>query len=194
MNDVILLRGNGPKALTHATLYGAESVIFDLADSVPLQDKEEARILLKEAFAELDYSKIRSLVRINSFESKEGIKDLQAFNVKIPQFFIIPLNTLEELKMAKKQMKILEESLKVEGGTIKVIAEINTAKAYDNVKEFINRDSGLDGVYLNTDKVVQDMEMCNDLNEMQSFLACSLEITCTAKNLLFINAKEVAYY
>lgn len=193
MGKVISLKGNWPKVLTNATLYGAESVIFDLVDTVIPQDKDIARILLKEAFSVLDYSTIKTIVRINSIEAGEGIKDLTCFTSNAPDSFIIPIQDKESLTIALDAVQKLETFLGIEIGGINLYADVKTAKAYEYVKESL-QDSGFNGIYIDTDKVIEDLKVTDGNEKFSDFLTYTLEISCKAKGLILINAKEVACY
>ncbi len=54
----------------------ADSIIFDLEDSVPYEDKDKARELLRKSLEELEWKNKELCVRINNLGTKEGLKDL----------------------------------------------------------------------------------------------------------------------
>lgn len=54
----------------------ADSIIFDLEDAVPPEDKEKARELLSKLLKELDWGKRELCVRINSLQLSDSFKDL----------------------------------------------------------------------------------------------------------------------
>jgi Citrate lyase beta subunit len=55
-----------------------DSVIFDLEDSVPVEEKENARNFLLKILKEMEFKNIEVCVRINSIYTIEGLKDIIA--------------------------------------------------------------------------------------------------------------------
>lgn len=54
----------------------ADSIIFDLEDSVPPEDKEKARELLKRSLSAYSWKGKELCVRINQLTTKDGLRDL----------------------------------------------------------------------------------------------------------------------
>lgn len=70
----LYLPGNTPKYFINAALHGPDAVILDLEDSVPPDEKEDARSLVRHALAELDFGTCERMVRVNSGEA--GAQDI----------------------------------------------------------------------------------------------------------------------
>ncbi len=71
--------GNNPHLIENVGLYGADCVILDLEDSVPLDQKFDARILVKYALKNVDFGKSEKWVRINGIDTpfwKEDIEEV----------------------------------------------------------------------------------------------------------------------
>lgn len=64
------------KMIRKSTELEADSIIFDLEDSVPYEEKENARQLLKRLLKELTWNKKELCIRVNPLYTKEGLKDL----------------------------------------------------------------------------------------------------------------------
>lgn len=84
----LYLPGNTPKFFTNAGLYGADALIFDLEDSVPLAEKHEARALVRHAVASLDLGECEIMARPNRGEV--GEMDLQALDESGVETLLIP--------------------------------------------------------------------------------------------------------
>lgn len=84
----LYIPGNTPKYFANAGLYGADGVIFDLEDSVPPGEKEEARNLVRHFLANADLGQSERIVRINSEE--EGLSDLMELDGLQPLTILIP--------------------------------------------------------------------------------------------------------
>ncbi|TYK31824.1 aldolase/citrate lyase family protein, partial [Bacteroides pyogenes] len=62
---MMFLPGSNVAMLRDAALYGADSIMFDLEDSVSLKEKDSARVLVHFALKTFDYSSVETVVRIN---------------------------------------------------------------------------------------------------------------------------------
>jgi citrate lyase subunit beta/citryl-CoA lyase len=69
---------NVERMITKASKLEADSVVFDLEDSVPSQSKEEARSLIRRVLNELDWGSKEVCVRINPLTSLDSYRDLLA--------------------------------------------------------------------------------------------------------------------
>lgn len=54
--------------LRDAYIYGADSIMFDLEDSISLKEKDTSRFLLYQAMKTIDYGNVETVVRINSLD------------------------------------------------------------------------------------------------------------------------------
>lgn len=72
----LYLPGNNPKLMINAGIYGASGIILDLEDSVALDRKAEARLLVRNALRSLDFHGAERMVRINQLPA--GLEDLKA--------------------------------------------------------------------------------------------------------------------
>jgi citrate lyase subunit beta/citryl-CoA lyase len=70
--------GNAPSMIRDAHIYGADSLMFDLEDSVSLGEKDAARVLVYNALKSIDYGQIEKVARINPLSTPYGAKDIEA--------------------------------------------------------------------------------------------------------------------
>ena len=76
--SMMFVPGNNPGMIKDAGIYGADSIMFDLEDSVAYTEKDTARFLVYNALTTLDYGDTELVVRINDLSSGLGVKDLEA--------------------------------------------------------------------------------------------------------------------
>ena len=74
--SMMFVPGNNPGMIVDARIYGADSIMFDLEDSVAYTEKDTARFLVHNALKTLDFGKKEIVVRINDLSSGLGIRDL----------------------------------------------------------------------------------------------------------------------
>lgn len=75
--SLLFVPGNRPERFIKALASGADAVVLDLEDSVPLGAKQTAREAIADAWAELCAKGVPLVVRINALESSEGPADLE---------------------------------------------------------------------------------------------------------------------
>jgi citrate lyase subunit beta / citryl-CoA lyase len=75
----LFVPGNRPERFLKAIASGADVVVLDLEDSVPLQAKDDARDAVRQALATLPSTSCL-MVRINSPETAVGVEDLRALS------------------------------------------------------------------------------------------------------------------
>ena len=85
--------GNKEDWMRKAPQYGSDALIFDLEDSVPVPDKEEARVLVRKMLEELGGEKPTLTVRVNRLETGLTGDDLEA--ITCPQLYGVLLPKVE---------------------------------------------------------------------------------------------------
>ena len=76
--SMLFLPGNNPNMLINGNCLGADSVIFDLEDAVSPDEKDAARILVRNTMRYMDFSACEIIVRINSIDTPYWQKDMDA--------------------------------------------------------------------------------------------------------------------
>lgn len=76
--SVLYIPGSKPRALEKARTLQIDAIIFDLEDAVSVDEKENARAVLKDALLEGGYGQRMRIVRINGLDTKWGRDDARA--------------------------------------------------------------------------------------------------------------------
>lgn len=84
----LYIPGNQPKLMISGGLYGADSIILDLEDSVPPAEKDAARVLVRNALVALDWGGSERMVRVN--QGASGEEDLAAIANHNPHTVLLP--------------------------------------------------------------------------------------------------------
>ena len=77
IRSMLFLPGNTPNMLINGDALGADAVILDLEDAVSPQEKDAARILVRNALSLMGFS-CQTVVRINALDSGLCQQDLEA--------------------------------------------------------------------------------------------------------------------
>jgi citrate lyase subunit beta / citryl-CoA lyase len=70
----LYLPGNEPKFMINAGLHEPDTIILDLEDSVAPEEKDEARILVRNALCAVDFRSAERMVRVN--QDERGLEDI----------------------------------------------------------------------------------------------------------------------
>jgi citrate lyase subunit beta/citryl-CoA lyase len=84
----LYLPGNEPKFMFNAGLHAPDAVILDLEDSVHAEQKDAARLLVRNALQSVDFMAAERMVRINQLPL--GLADLDAVVPQRPHLILIP--------------------------------------------------------------------------------------------------------
>jgi citrate lyase subunit beta/citryl-CoA lyase len=115
--------------LQNAGLFDADCIILDMEDSVPLEDKTDARFLIKHALQTLDFGKAERLVRINPVSTNFWKKDVEAVvGRKMVDTIMVPKSeNPEDIRKVDELVTKLEVSLRIKHGTTKLMSIIESA-------------------------------------------------------------------
>jgi citrate lyase subunit beta/citryl-CoA lyase len=80
--------GSEPKYFVNAALHGPDAVILDLEDSVHPQEKDSARLLVRNALRAVEFLGCERMVRINQLPL--GLEDLDEIVPECPDLVLIP--------------------------------------------------------------------------------------------------------
>ena len=129
--SLIFVPGNNSRFLEKARDLKADIVCFDLEDSVPDKEKNQARKLIKTALK--SHSEYRSsiFVRTNSPLSGKIPDDLKEIVQKGIDGIVIPkINNVKELKIIEKKLQSFEKIRKLK--SIQIIPSIESAEGVVN--------------------------------------------------------------
>jgi citrate lyase subunit beta/citryl-CoA lyase len=84
----LYLPGSEPKYFINAALHGPDAIILDLEDSVHQDEKDAARILVRNTLRAIDFGSCERMVRINQLPL--GLEDLAEIVSEAPDLVLIP--------------------------------------------------------------------------------------------------------
>ncbi len=132
----LYIPGNIPAMVQNAMIYGADSLIFDLEDSIPIAEKDSARILVRNAIQTLDFEGCEVTVRINSLDTEFYNDDLKAIAHKKLDGILLPkTETLDDILYTDNLLTVLEEEKKIPKNKIKLMPIIESAVGVLNIDQ-----------------------------------------------------------
>ena len=131
--SLLFLPGNNPNMLINGGCLGADAVIFDLEDAVSPAEKDAARILVRSAMKDLDFSGCETVVRINSTDTPYWKADLDELMPRTPNLILLPkTGSARDVEEVDDYMTQLEERLGLEPNTVGLMPLIETALGVEN--------------------------------------------------------------
>lgn len=119
--------GNNPGMMQDAFIYGPDSIMLDLEDSVTMAEKDAARLLVYNALKTIDYGMTEMVVRINPLNTPYGKKDVEAMVKAGVHVIRMPkTETADEVREVEEEILKWEEELGCVGRT-KIMAAIESA-------------------------------------------------------------------
>jgi len=124
---MMFVPGNNPGMMADAHIYGPDSIMLDLEDSVTMNEKDTARLLVYNALKSVDYGDTEMVVRINPLNTPYGKKDIEAVVKAGVHVIRMPkTETAEEVVEVEREIEKVERELGCVGRT-KIMAAIESA-------------------------------------------------------------------
>ena len=123
---MMFVPGNNPGMMADAHIYGPDSIMRDLEDSVTMAEKDAARLLVYQALKTVDYGNTEMVVRINPLNTPYGKKDIEAVVKAGVDVIRMPkTETAEEVVEVEREIERVERELGCVGRT-KIMAAIES--------------------------------------------------------------------
>lgn len=132
IRSFLFVPGNQRNKIEKAKTLNADVVVLDLEDSVPYENKEEARRIVSESIKNTDWGKIKLCVRINSLFSKFWLQDLIEITKQGPEIIMIPkISKKTDIKIVEKVLENIEENYNI--NKAKIIPIIENVEGFKNL-------------------------------------------------------------
>ena len=157
--SMLFLPGNNPNLLINGDVLGADAIILDLEDAVAPDDKDAARILVRNALGALDFSNVEVIIRINSLDVNNFWKlDLDEVIPLKPQC-VMPtkVRDAEYVRAVSAYMSEVEARCGIPAGTVKIIPLIETAIGLENAFAIAAADPRVTAIFLGAEDLTADM-------------------------------------
>ncbi|MBG9988718.1 citrate (pro-3S)-lyase subunit beta [Aerococcaceae bacterium DSM 111176] len=144
--------------LRDASLYGADSIMFDLEDAISLREKDSARFLLFHALKKMDYGDTETVVRINALEDG-GLEDVAAMvRAGIDVIRLPKTETAQDILDVEEVIIQTEKECGRESGSTKMFAAIEGPLGVLNAYAIATASDRLVGIALGAEDYVTAMK------------------------------------
>lgn len=171
---MLYVPGNNAGMIKDVYIYGADSIMFDLEDSVSLAEKDSARFLVYNALKTIDYKGAETVVRINGLDTPLGMNDLEAIVRARPDVIRLPkTETAEDIVQVEREIARIEKEAGIEVGTTKIMAAIESALGIINAYAIATASKRLIGIAIGAEDFVTDMKTTRSPEGIELLLARS---------------------
>ena len=156
---MMFVPGNNAGMVKDAGIYGADSIMFDLEDSVSMAEKDAARMLVYQALQTQDYGDSELVVRVNGIDTPFFKNDV--FAMVKAGIQVVRLPKVESAQMMLELVKVVEEAenkFGIKPGTTHVMAAIESAKGVLNAPEIAASTDRMIGLALSAEDYTTDMK------------------------------------
>jgi citrate lyase subunit beta/citryl-CoA lyase len=186
--SLLFVPGDDPRKLERSEATDADTLIFDLEDSVAPEWKERARARVAGRLAssgnERDY-----VVRVNGSETPQFERDVSEMVECGVRSLMLPKCRPASLGRARCWLAMVEQRLGLEAGCIRLLGLVETAAGIVNLPRLLNEPARLDALCFGNADFSLDMGLAeSDLSTGVVYHArCSLSIAAAATGVAAID-------
>ena len=125
---MLFVPGNNPGMMRDAHIYGADSLMFDLEDSVALGEKDAARLLVYHSLKTIHYGNCELVARVNPLSTPYGRQDVEAMICAGIQVIRLPKTEIAaDIVEMEQEIERVERAHNIPVGRTKMMAAIESA-------------------------------------------------------------------
>ena len=156
--SMLFLPGNNPNMLINGNCLGADAVIFDLEDAVSPDEKDAARILVRNTMRYMDFCGCEIIVRINSIDTAFWKKDIDAILPQKPNFIMLPKTSCAaDVQTVDAYLTAEEAKLGMENNTVLLMPLIETALGVENAYAIASASKRVTALVLGAEDLTADL-------------------------------------
>jgi citrate lyase beta subunit len=156
--SLLFMPGDSVRKMEKATSLGADSIIADLEDAVAISQKQAARQTVAACFARLEFGPSERLIRINPVSTPLWEEDVAQTIAAGPDGYVLPkVESAEQVQTVSARLAELETSHGLVPGSIRLLAQIETAMGVLRAGEIAGADSRLDALLFGAEDLAGDM-------------------------------------
>jgi citrate lyase subunit beta / citryl-CoA lyase len=166
--SLIFIPGNNTRFLEKSKTIDSDIICFDLEDSVPIDEKENARKLVKKTVQEINKAdqsnkKILVSVRINAPDSELAIDDLKKIIIEGIDAIVIPkVETEFQVIHLSNVIKTLEKENNIPNDFIKLIPSIESSLGVVSAYSIAKSDQRISSLVFGIFDFLHDMKIDNN--------------------------------
>jgi citrate lyase subunit beta/citryl-CoA lyase len=158
-----------------AGIYQADCIMFDLEDSVSVNEKDAARFLVFQALQTCSFPRKELVVRINDPHTQLGKDDLAAIVRTRKAVIRLPkTECAQDVIDCEAQIEAIEKEIGAETGSTLMMAAIESAVGVLNAKEIASASKRLIGIAIGAEDYVTDLKTTRSLEGIELLFGRSM--------------------
>ena len=156
--SMLFLPGNAPKMIINGNYLGSDAVIFDLEDAVAPDQKDAARLLVRNVLRDLPFDQVETIVRINSIDTPYWQKDIDEILPQKPDIIMLPkTGVAADVQTVDAYLTAMEEKLGYERNTVRLMPLIETALGVENAFAIASASGRVTALFLGAEDLTADL-------------------------------------
>ncbi len=177
--SMLFLPGNTPNMIINGDALGADSIILDLEDAVSPDEKDSARILVRNAIREMGFAEVEITVRINAIDTAYWKDDLEAIVPLKPDLIMPPkASSAADMQTIDAYIADIERRHNMPVGGVKLIPLIETALGVERAFEIATATPRVTALFLGGEDLTADLrckrtKAGNEIDYARKRLVCA---------------------
>ncbi|MBR1793377.1 MAG: citrate (pro-3S)-lyase subunit beta [Bacteroidales bacterium] len=168
---MMFVPGNNPGMMQDAFIYGPDSIMLDLEDSVTMAEKDAARLLVHNALKSIDYGGTEMVVRINPLNTPYGKKDVEAVVKAGVNVIRMPkTETADEVRELEAEIEKVEREIGCVGRTA-IMAAIESTLGVINAYAIATASKRMMGIALGAEDYSANLKTQRSPEGMELLMA-----------------------
>ncbi len=156
---MLFVPGNNPGMMRDAHIYGSDSLMFDLEDSVSMAEKDAARLLVYHSLKTINYKNCELVVRVNPLNTPYGVQDIEAVVRAGVHVIRLPkTETAQDIIDTEREIERVEEEAGIPVGRTKMMAAIEGALGVINAYSIATASQRLIGIALGAEDYTANLK------------------------------------
>ena len=196
LRSLLFVPGNQPRMLERASGLNPDAFIPDMEDSVPIDEKANAREVTSSYLAQLGSGGTPVIPRVNSLDT--GLLDDDLASVVGGHIFGVSVGKIEtpagHCNDISEKLEALERKAEIEVGSVRLVPWIETAMAIVHLYEICKASPRIVGVAFGAEDFTNDMGIERTESETETYFARnSIAVAARAANVLALDTPYFSF-
>ena len=195
LRSLLFVPGNQPRMLERASGLKPDAFIPDMEDSVPLDEKANAREVTGSYLAKLAAGGTPVIPRVNSLDTGLLDDDLMAVvGEHVLGVSVGKIETPDDIGVISAKLEALERDAGIEVGSVRLLPWIETAMAIVHLYEICRASSRIVGVAFGAEDFTNDMGIERTESEAETYFARnSIAVAARAADVLALDTPYFSF-
>ena len=196
LRSPLFVPGNSMRMINKAATLPADAIVLDLEDSVPLPDKETARVMSRDTIRVIKSTGAHVFVRVNALTTGLTAEDIQSVAVEgLDGIVLAKAETKSDIVKSGRMLEKAEKNRGIAPGSLKIIPLVETAKGVINAYEIASASERIVAVGFGAGDYYRDLgRSTSSLSPEQTELLFARSQTVIASQAAGVQALDTVFF